>query len=214
MEMEKIKCPGCGHEINMEIHEFVDVETDPEYKERIMNGSLFLVRCPECGEETLAEYPVMYMDPSKKLTVYLAPGHDDSLLTQLNSLEMPEAEVDTEAVLRVVESGEELLEKILIFDGGRDDRVLELYKAIIVENIRDEWPQVRREDILYFLDEDEDYFIIWNFENLAGEQMTVNIDDELYDQLKEDYLPALSLPAGKYAEVNQAWLDERIDVEP
>ncbi len=214
MEMEKIKCPGCGHEINMEIHEFVDVETDPEYKERIMNGSLFLVRCPECGEETLAEYPVMYMDPSKKLTVYMAPGHDDSLLTQLNSLEMPEAEVDTEAVLRVVESGEELLEKILIFDGGRDDRVLELYKAIIVENIRDEWPQIRREDILYFLDEDEDYFIIWNFENLAGEQMTVNIDDELYDQLKEDYLPALSLPAGKYAEVNQAWLDERINVEP
>lgn len=214
MEMEKIKCPGCGHEINMEIHEFVDVETDPEYKERIMNGSLFLVRCPECGEETLAEYPVMYMDPSKKLTVYMAPGHDDSLLTQLNSLEMPEAEVDTEAVLRVVESGEELLEKILIFDGGRDDRILELYKAIIVENIRDEWPQIRREDILYFLDEDEDYFIIWNFENLAGEQMTVNIDDELYDQLKEDYLPALSLPAGKYAEVNQAWLDERINVEP
>lgn len=214
MEMEKVKCPGCGHEMNMEIHEFVDVETDPEYKAKIMNGSLFLVKCPKCGEETLAEYPLMYMDPSKKLNIYMAPGHDDGLLEQLNSLELPEAEIDREAVYRVVESGEDLLEKILIADGGRDDRVLELYKAIIVENIKEEWPQVKREDILYFLDGEEDYFIIWDFQNLAGEQLTVNIDDELYDQLERDYLPALAVPAGKYAEVDEAWLNARVEVEP
>lgn len=214
MEMEKVKCPGCGNEMNMEIHEFVDVSTDPEYKERIMNGSLFLVKCPECGEETLAEYPVMYMDPSKKLTIYMAPGHDEGLLEQLNSLELPETEIDEEAVYRVVESGEELLEKILIYDGGRDDRLMELYKALIVENIKEEWPQVKREDLLYFLDGDEEYFIVWDFQNLAGEQMTINIDDELYDQLKRDYLPALAVPAGKYVEVNMTWLDQRIQVEP
>lgn len=214
MERETIKCPGCGREMVMELHEFVDVTIDPDYKEKIMNGDFFLVKCPDCGDETLAEYPVMYMDPSKKLTIYMVPGHDESLLEQLNSLDIPDVETDDEAVFRVVADSAQLLEKILMADGGRDDRVLELYKAIIVENIREDWPTVTVSDLLYFLDGDEEYFIVWDHQNLAGEQMTVNLDDELYDQLKEAYLPALSVPAGKYAEVNEAWLAERVDVEP
>lgn len=213
MERETFKCQGCGHEIVVNLNEFVDVTTDPEYKEQIMSGEFFLVKCPECGDETLAEYPVMYMDPSKKLTIYMAPGHDESLLEQLNSLDIPDAEVDDEAVFRVVGSSAELLEKILMADGNRDDRVLELYKAIIVENIKEEWPQIQIGDLLYFIDGDEEYFIVWDYDNAVGEQLTVNIDEELYAQLANDYLPGLAVPAGKYAEVNEQWLAERITVE-
>ena len=213
MEKEKFNCPGCGHEIVMNLNEFVDVTTDPDYKEKIMNGEFFMAKCPQCGEQTLAEYPIMYMDPSKKLTIYMAPGHDDSLLDQLNSLELPESELDEEAVFRVVEGGAELLEKILIFDGGRNDRVLELYKALVYENIKDEWPHIRKEDLLYFLDEGEEYFIVWDYTNAAGEQLTVNLDEELYDKLTAEYGEALAVPAGKYVEVNAAWLEERVNVE-
>ena len=213
MEREKIKCPGCGEEIMMDIHEFVDVCVEPSYKEKVMNGSFFLAKCPKCGDETLAEYPMMYMDPDRKLTIYMAPEHDNSLLAQLNSLELPESSIDAEAVFRVVKDGGELLEKILIFDGGRDDRIIELYKALVYENIKGEWPKVRREDLLYYLDGEEDYFIIWDYTNAMGEQLTVNLDEELYGQLERDYLKSLSVPAGKYAEVNAAWLSERVDVE-
>ena len=213
MEKEKFKCPGCGAEMTMDIHEFVDVKEDPTYKEAIMSGAFFLAECPACGEATLAEYPMMYMDPDRKLTVYMAPGHDDTLLDQLNSLELPESAVDTEAVFRVVRDGGELLEKILIADGGRDDRVIELYKALVYENIKEEWPDVRREDLLYYLDGEEDYFIIWDYTNAMGEQLTVNLDEALYQELVQDYLVALEVPAGKYAEVNADWLAERIDVE-
>ena len=44
--------------------------------------------------------------------------------------------------------------------------------------------------------------------------MTVNLDEEMYAQLRDNYLPALEIPAGEYAEVNEKWLAERIDVEP
>ena len=155
----------------------------------------------------------MYMDPSKKLTVYMAPEHDDSLLSQLNSLELPESAVDIEAIFRVVKDGGELLEKILIYDGGRDDRIIELYKALVYENIKDEWPDVHRENLLYYLEGEEDYFILWDYTNAMGEQLTVNLDDQLYEELVRDYLGALEVPAGKYAEVNAAWLAERVDVD-
>ena len=75
MEKEKFKCPNCEHEITMNLNEFVDVSTDPEFKEKIMNGEFFLIKCPECGDETLVEYPVMYMDPDKKMTNYMEPEH-------------------------------------------------------------------------------------------------------------------------------------------
>ena len=213
MEREKFKCPGCGEEIIMDIYEFVDVCEEPSYKEKVMNGSFFLAKCPKCGDETLAEYAMMYMDPSKKLTIYMAPEHDDSLLSQLNSLELPESAVDTEAIFRVVKDGGELLEKILIYDGGRDDRIIELYKALVYENIKDEWPDVHRENLLYYLEGEEDYFILWDYTNAMGEQLTVNLDDQLYEELVRDYLGALEVPAGKYAEVNAAWLSERVDVD-
>lgn len=213
MEKEKFKCPGCGQEMIKNLHEFVDVSTDPEYKTQIMNGEFFMEKCPGCGDETLAEYPFMYMDPSKKLNIYMAPGHDKELLEQLNSLELSESDLDPEAVFRVVNDGAALLEKILIFDQGRDDRILELYKALIYGNIKEDWPKVKREDLLYFVDGEEDYFIVWDYTNAAGEQLTVNIDEELYDRLTEDYSPVLEIPVGKYAEVNAAWLAERIEVE-
>lgn len=213
MEREKIDCQGCGHELMLDIQEFIDVTTDPEYKEKIKTGELFLVQCPECGAQTMAEYPLMYMDPSKKLNIYFSPDHEDDLLEQLNSLELPESELDDEAVFRLVSDGAALLEKILIFDGGRDDRIVELYKALVYENLKADWPKIYREDLLYFREKDEEFFIVWDYTNAAGEQLTVMFDEELYGQLKEDYLAALAIPAGKYAEVDAAWLSERVDVE-
>lgn len=212
MEREIIECPNCGEELTVHLNEFVDVSTDPDYKLQIMNGEFFLTRCPNCGDETLTEYPVMYMDPDKKLTVYMAPGHDASLLEQLNSLDIPAGDVDEEAIFRVVGSSAELLEKILLADGHRDDRIMELYKAIIVENVKEEWPQIQVTDLLYFLDGDEEYFIVWDYDNALGEQLTVNVDDELYSKLAEDYLPSLAIPANTYAEVNGEWLAAKVDV--
>ena len=53
----------------------------------------------------------------------------EELLQQLNSLDIPDAEVGEEAVFRVVRSADQLLEKILIADGGRDDRLIELLQG-------------------------------------------------------------------------------------
>ncbi|MGF6376039.1 ribosomal protein S27E [Clostridiales Family XIII bacterium PM5-7] len=215
MNNEKLVCENCGNEMIINLNEFVDVTTDPIYKEQILNGSFFIASCAECGDETLVEYPLMYLDPSKKLTVYMAPEHEEDLLVQLNSLEIPEGDIDQEAIFRVVNNSTELLEKILLADNHRDDRIMELYKAIICENIKEELPTVQPHDLLYYKDEEEneEYFIIWDYERPEGEKLTINVDDELYEELKEKYLPALETEPNKYAEVNGLWLADKIEVE-
>ena len=213
MDREMLNCPNCDMEMGFKPIEFVDVSTDPDYKEKIMNGQFFMVKCPECGAEIMIEYPIMYMDPEKKLNIYMAPDHDGELLDQLNSLDVPEVDIDEDAIYRLVNGPTELLEKILLADGNRDDRIMELYKAIIVESIREDFPQVQSQDILYYVDGKEEYFIVWDYENENGEQLTIEVDEELYQQLAEDHLEALAIPANKYAEVDAVWLLERVDVE-
>lgn len=213
MEKEKFNCPGCGAEINMDLHEFVDVTEDASYKEKILNGDFFLAECPACGGMTLAEYPVMYMDPSKKLTVYMAPGAEDELLDQMNSLEIPEADIDQEAVFRLVENSDELVEKILIADGGRDDRVIELYKAVLAENFRESMPGITADNMLYYTGEDGEFFFVFGMGNEEGEELTVDIDEEIYQDLAAGYMEALVVEPNKYARVNADWLSARIEVE-
>ena len=213
MDREMLNCPNCDTEIGFKPIEFVDVSTDPDYKEKIMNGQFFMVKCPECGAEIMVEYPIMYMDPDKKLNIYMAPDHEGDLLDQLNSLEVPECDIDAEAIYRLVNSPTELLEKILLADGNRDDRIMEFYKALIEESIREDFPQVQPQDLLYYVDGQEEYFIVWDYENEDGEQLTIEVDEELYQQLVEDHMPALMIPANKYAEVDAVWLMDRVEVE-
>ena len=153
------------------------------------------------------------MDPEKKLTIYLAPDHEPGLVDQLNSLEIPDEAVDEEAVFRVVSFSSQLLEKIMIFDNGRDDRVMELYKAVVTESIREDWPDVTPVDLIYYANDGEEYLIIWDESTAPGdEKLTVLLDDGLYKRLEDDYGYALRIPAGKYAEVDSLWLAERAEI--
>lgn len=209
----KMMCPNCGSDIYLDLQEFVDVKENPEAKEKIMSGEFFVFKCPECGTETFIEYPVMYMDPDKKLNIYMVPAHDDDLLDQLNSLDLPEEMVDKDAVFRLTDCGEALLEKILIFDNGRDDRVIEFYKTIIAEQMREEWPDIDSTNLLYFKEDDTEFFIVWDSNLTPGsEKLTVVLDEELYKHIEDKYMSYLQIPPGKYAEVNADWIRERVDV--
>ena len=211
MENKKIVCPKCGEMINVHIKEFVDVTTDPVYKEQMLNGTFFLAKCPECGDETLMEYPLMYIDSEKKLNIYMSPEHEDDLLEQLNSIQVPYGEEEDEAVFRVTSGCDALLEKILIAEKNRDDRVIELYKLIVAESLKEELPGISSAQFLYYYEGNEEFFIIFGYDNEDEEQLTVPFDEELYRELEKDYKDDLYIPANQYAEVNADWMKEHIE---
>ena len=139
------------------------------------------------------------------------PAHEEDLLDQLNSLDVPGADLDSESQFRLTSNGLNLMEKILIFERGRDDRILELYKFIIWEDVKEQWDDLEQGDLLFMFDDEEDYFVIWTSDNDNDEKLTIPIDDELYSELEENYFEALSIPPGKYAEVDQEWISERFE---
>jgi hypothetical protein len=103
------------------------------------------------------------------------------------------------------------MEKILIAEGGRDDRIIELYKFIVWDGVKEEWPDLEEGDLLYMFEDDEEFLVVWPSENGDGEKLTMSFDEELYDELAENYSEVMSIPSGKYAEVNQRWIGERFE---
>ena len=49
-EIKIITCPECGQDSEVKIFRTVNVTTDAELHDQVVNGSLFRFRCPHCGK--------------------------------------------------------------------------------------------------------------------------------------------------------------------
>ena len=90
----------------------------PALKDKVMDGSLFLLKCPQCGAPCLAEGPLVYHDPEAKILVVFSE-------TTLNASQTPEG-----YTCRRVEDVGSLIEKVKIFDAGLDDVAIEICKFV------------------------------------------------------------------------------------
>ena len=69
-------CSKCGEKSEITVYKSINVSENPELKEKIRNGSLFLWKCPHCGQANLARYESLYHDPEKKIMIWLMPSGD------------------------------------------------------------------------------------------------------------------------------------------
>lgn len=79
------------------------------------------ITCPECGEVATVDHSFLYHDVEQRLMLYM----------------VKEEETFREAV-----------EKIRVFDAGRDDRVIELLKVFFQNRIMSEQPQLGQDLIV------------------------------------------------------------------
>ena len=116
-------CSKCGQTTEITVYKSINTADNPELKEKVKNGSLFLWECPHCGTVNLARYETLYHDPQKKLMLWLVPDG------KISETQMQAITNHTKAMggytLRL-----ELMEKVLIFDAGLDDAVIELCKWV------------------------------------------------------------------------------------
>jgi len=100
------------------------VADDPEKKEELINGDLMRSKCIRCGYSTPVLYSLLYQDIARDFVVWLwlspaDPNTADEMIFM------------RDYQFRIVRSENELREKILIFDNGLDDRVLEICKFLL-----------------------------------------------------------------------------------
>lgn len=131
----EISCPECGNKQNFVTWQNIVADLDPELKEKVLNGELFLFTCEKCGKKFPITYPCLYHDMAKHLLVYLT--NDLESIKEMNKalLDSPETfEIQSRQgyIYRAVSTVNELAEKIMIHDMELDDRVIEIIKMLIL----------------------------------------------------------------------------------
>lgn len=135
---EKLACPSCNTEIEVEMRPRLEMPYDQEFKQQIMDGMFFRNKCPGCGRLIPAIYNFEYNDLESRYLIWVLPriGEEEKKrIIDFNQL------LQTDNRLRLAQGGYryrlvmtdmELREKVLIFDEGLDDRFIEAMKVIYV----------------------------------------------------------------------------------
>lgn len=122
-------CSRCGNRTGLTIYKSINTSDDPSIKEKVKDGSLFLWKCPSCGQANLAKYDTLYHDPEKKLMVWLLT--DENIQeTQMHSILLHTKAIGNYTLRRVTDTGS-LMEKVILFDCGLDDVTVELCKYVL-----------------------------------------------------------------------------------
>ena len=122
--IEKVTCPSCHHEGDFEVWDSINTVLNPEMKEKVLNQSIFLYTCPNCGETFRLNYPTLYHQMEDLVMIYLVPESEVKKTYEIFYEKNALADFHTEKYLnRIVTSANQLIEKIKIFDAGKDGRI-------------------------------------------------------------------------------------------
>jgi hypothetical protein len=71
--MVGIDCPKCGQETETEVWSSLNVQINPEDKQKLLEGKINLFHCDNCGLETIIPATLLYHDMDIGFIVYYLP---------------------------------------------------------------------------------------------------------------------------------------------
>lgn len=177
LRKETIECPHCYKEGEFDLWTSVNVDLNPELREKIFSDELFLYHCPHCGEVTGIPAGTLYHDMEHKFMLFFEffkPDEYDYL-----PMELPDTlGMDKNYTFRTVFDLQRFKEKIVILEHGLDDVAIEHQKYMISHIIMPEITEKGYE--LYFakLEEPDEEFPlgkIFFFYNDEEKQQTMEV---------------------------------------
>ena len=205
-------CSKCGQQHKITVYRSININENPELKDKVKDGSLFLWECPHCGQVNLARYETLYHDPAAKLMVWLIPSGEVSE-TQMQAITMHTKAMGGYTLRRVNDMGS-LMEKVLIAEAGLNDVVLEMCKWVTKqEMLQKSVGQDKKDEFLattfhFYKSEGEDQertlTFMYGFE---GNMLGVNIGWNVYQDCEAilSRNPEIR-PADGFAKIDSDWL--------
>ena len=206
-------CSKCGQQHKVTVYRSINTSENPELKDKVKDGSLFLWECPHCGQVNLAKYETLYHDPAARLMVWLIPAGEISE-TQMQAITMHTKAMGGYTLRRVNDMGS-LMEKVLIADAGLDDVVLEMCKYVTkLEMIQKSVSAEQKDEFMaatfhfYKAEGQEGEQLITFMYGLDGQMLGVNIGWNVYQDCKGilERNPQIK-PADGFAKIDADWLN-------
>ena len=187
---ETITCPDCGKKSEFTIWESINTMVDPQTKSAVRDLSLFQFTCPNCGSQTFINYGFLYHQMEDKIMIQYAPTEEyaEQFKKQIEffrSGDLPavmRSVLSDNYLLRIVRSINEFQEKLSIFDAGLDDRIVEMYKIMILPLVFKQVPEPEEAEMFFERIGGKDYIQVVVKGKVFG---GAEIDADMYKILEE-----------------------------
>ena len=209
IEIKEYRCPACGATLTAELRHSVSTKTDPELRAKVLDGSLFRHKCPECGDERGMLFACLYHDEEHRALIYLIPGYDRGDPRQAEVLEGL-SQLDCAMAgyaMRIVTTPAQLGEKAAILEAGLDDRVVELCKCAAYMQITDEQPGFELAATWFERTDAGDTVTLADASG-CGSIVMISGEDGLYDAVKAEYADTLAALPNGFEVVDILWASE------
>ena len=133
---EKIECIHCKVKGMFDIWDSMNVNLDPELREKVFNDEVFLYTCPKCDHQTVVPYGTLYHDVKHRFLLFFdffKP--DDFNYKPIDVSNEPRVKNYT---FRHVTGIWRLKEKIVILEKGLNDVAIERMKYMIKHELHPE----------------------------------------------------------------------------
>ena len=205
-------CSKCGQQHTVTVYKSINIADNPELKDKVKDGSLFLWECPHCGQMNLARYETLYHDPTSRLMVWLMPEGEISE-TQMRAISMHTKAMGGYTLRRVSDMGS-LMEKVLICDAGLDDVAVEMCKYVTKLEMVQKMDAQKKEEFMasvfhFYRCENEDMLTFMY--GMEGQMLGVNVGWNVY----QDCIGILSRnpqmkPEDGFERIDAEWLGSRL----
>lgn len=189
--IERIACPSCNTTGTVRIYEAID-SNDVAARKKVLDGSLFTWKCSKCDYSTNIAFNLLYKDEDHRFMVYYAADGDvdgmrkamDDIEKDANSLS-PSKDIKYSIKRRIVLTGNELREKVFIFEADLDDRVVEIMKCFYMSAVIENQSNLQIVACLFAIVDNNQ----WTFEFITTDGRTFSspIKKDLYDAFKNEY---------------------------
>ena len=195
-------CNKCGETFEVTIWDSINTDMGPQLPKRLMSGEFFQITCPNCGETSFVEYPMLYNDMRHAAFIWLAPG-EKARKDAESAMGISDAfGINT---VRIVKNRLELAEKVTCLEYGRDDRLVEFCKLAFKGGLEEEHPEFVPEGSRYYRDGEKENFDYWDQE---GNVWTCLFPEELYDEFSNHLRVALEKSVGSQSfVVDEQWVE-------
>lgn len=130
---EKIECIHCKAKRMFDIWDSMNVNLDPELREKVFNDEVFLYTCPKCDHQTVVPYGTLYHDVKHRFLLFFDFFNpDDFNYKPIDVSNEPRVKNYT---FRHVTSIWRLKEKIVILEKGLNDVAIERMKYKIKRDL-------------------------------------------------------------------------------
>lgn len=198
---ETVTCPHCEKECQREALTNINIDKNPEMREKVQKLDCFRWTCPNCGITSLLVDPCLYHDMTNQFMVWLSPEGKPQDVPRFDPL--------AGYTLRWVTDLNGFREKINILERGLDDRAVEVMKLLLYLQVKADLDVV---EILFHDYQAEKSEFRFAAVLSDGVEQYIAMPGAVYARLADDIETLLYSPHNTFVQINLDWAAETLEM--